>query len=138
MSCTPGIHSFDKMARALATGISRRDAFKYVGAGVLGTMLVSLGARQAEASRCTPNVCPGNSCKTDCFCQPTVKGRAFCNTSQFCSTVTSCTTNGQCKDLHGKGWKCVENCCANSPGCLPRCGLPGVTAAVGGATSGGR
>ena len=131
--CSPQPHSFDRMAKALTSRVSRRDAFKYVGAGVLGTMLVSVGARKAEAVKCIP----GGSCtgQVECTKKPeqiycgcthkikkngqiSVKG--FCWQNQFCVDVIPCSSFADCATL-GKNYKCVDSCCGGGF-CFPKCG----------------
>jgi hypothetical protein len=129
--CNPQPHQFDKMAKALTSAVSRRDAFKYVGAGVLGSMLVSVGVAEAARIRCQPNT----SCTNQTICTPSGNGgqcgcthktsargvvRPFCWQNQFCSGLTACATSRDCKPL-GRNWKCADSCCGGGF-CLPKCG----------------
>lgn len=147
--CSPKPHSFDQLAKVLATGVSRRDAFKYVGAGVLGSMLVSVGVREAEAKgiKCTP----GGSCTGQvqctpgppeiyCGCTHKIKAngqlakKGFCWTNQFCANIITCTTSADCVSL-GKNWKCADSCCGGGY-CLPKCGsVPPCCSAQGSGTT---
>ncbi len=155
-------HSFDRMSKALANGISRRDALKWVGAGVLGTMVSAVGVRNAEAwaSRCTPNPPPDGTCGNQvvcgppqpgfsgCRCTPKVRAngslsaRGFCWQDQFCSNVVPCLGSKFCKTNVGLNYKCVATCCASPevPGhCFPKCETvpPCCSAQVAGATGAG-
>jgi hypothetical protein len=131
--CRPQPHVFDKMAKALTSGVSRRDAFKYVGAGVLGTLLVSVGVREAEAVKCIA----GGSCSGQvectkkpgqiyCGCTHMIKNngqmspKGYCWQNQFCSGLTPCTSSADCVPL-GKSYKCADSCCGGGF-CLPKCG----------------
>jgi hypothetical protein len=129
--CNPQPHQFDKMAKALTSAVSRRDAFKYVGAGVLGSMLVSVGVAEAKKPKCLP----GNSCSNQTVCTPSGNGgqcgcthktsgsgkqTPFCWQNQFCANIQACSTNKDCKPL-GKNWKCADSCCGGGF-CLPKCG----------------
>ena len=131
--CSPKANSFDKMATALTSVLSRRDAFKYVGAGVLGSMLVSVGVREAEAAGCIP----GGSCsgQVECTKKPEqiycgcthkirkngqISPKGFCWQNQFCSNIQPCTTTLDCVPL-GKNYKCADSCCGGGF-CLPKCG----------------
>jgi hypothetical protein len=138
-TCTeyPGgsVSAFDQLATSLASGVSRRDALKLVVGGVVGTMLTTLGVRKAHAkSKCNnPGVCESYvSCQGEtCVCGTTPKtaktGKGFCFDGETsCEGAVACTSNGQCKAVLGKGWKCIlNNCCegeVGAGGCAPKCG----------------
>ena len=163
MPCTlPNTGSrFDKVAKALATGVSRRDAFKYVGAGVLGAMLANLGVRGAEAARircqtdtcgaCPPIVgCNGhNSSGDQCICLQKVKAgvclganRAKCVQNALCGgapplppPLVGCDKTRVCRNALGDNWKCTDGACCGRIGvCTALCGtVPPCCTANGGA-----
>ena len=126
---------FDQISKVLSSDVSRRTAFKFVGASVLGAMLSTIGVKQAEAANlcklagdpaCTENGCHAG--RTGCGCVPKVKngvetGIGFCHQSQSCAGLLACTSSGQCKAALGRGWKCANSCCPNGSFCLPKCGL---------------
>ena len=157
MPCTlPNTGSrFDKVAKALATGVSRRDAFKFVGAGVLGAMLASVGVRNAEAARvrcqtgtcgqCPPITgCQGHDTSGDqCICLQKYnvnKGgclgadRAKCVQNAFCNTLVLCDKTRTCRTQLGDNWKCTDGACCNVIGvCTALCAtVPPCCSAQGG------
>jgi len=146
-------HRFDKVAKALASGVSRRDAFKYVGAGVLGAMLANLGVRHAEAARvrcqtdtcgaCPPIIgCQGhNSSGDQCLCLQKVKAgqclgatRAKCVQNAFCNTAVPCDKTRTCRTQLGDNWKCTDGACCGVIGlCTALCAtVPPCCSAQGG------
>jgi len=153
MPCTlPNMgHRFDKVAKVLATGVSRRDAFKYVGAGVLAAMLANVGVRQAEAARCqsgTCGACPpiigcqGHNSETDqCLCLTKVKAgvclnplRAKCIQNAVCADLTTCTKSRACRTQFGDNFRCTDGACCGVIGvCTALCGtVPPCCSAQGG------
>jgi len=145
---------FDKMTKSLATGVTRRDAFKYVGAGVLGTMLANLGVSKAEAARCSGALACGSCPPTDCtppdnggqcLCLRKFKDgvcaselKAKCVQNALCSTLISCTRTGRdCKKVLGQNWKCTDGACCGVVGvCTALCGtVPPCCSAQGGGAS---
>ncbi len=145
--------TFDKMAKALATTISRRDAFKYVSAGALATMLANVGVRQAEAARCSGaqacGTCPPTDCTPpdnggQCLCLRKFKEgvcqsdlRAKCVQNAFCSGLQSCTRSRECRLALGQNWKCTDGACCGVIGvCTALCGtVPPCCSAQGGGSS---
>lgn len=152
MPCTlPNMgHRFDKVAKALATGVSRRDAFKYVGAGVLAAMLANVGVREAEAARCQAGSCGAcppiigcqghNSSDDQCVCLTKVKAgaclnalRAKCIQNASCAGLIACSKGSVCKGI-GLNWKCIDGACCGILGlCGALCGtVPPCCSAQGG------
>lgn len=122
-------HLFDQMTKALTSVRSRRDTLKWIGAGTVGTLLMTLGVREAEAAPCTAGprcsgqlACPGVDCHcTHCvFNTPTP--RSFCWQNQFCSTTPPCTNSLTCIFTKGFNYRCVETCCTGLAHCFPKCG----------------
>jgi hypothetical protein len=150
-----GSPSLDELARGLAeNSISRRQALRWAGYGVLGAALSSMGfADTAEAltrrqrRRCrrrggtplergachcgfncgasNPVFCEGNP---DCFCSETIEGRGFCSQLNLACGQT-CSSSGQCPS----GSRCIVDTCCGVPTCFPGCS---VTAAGSSAASG--
>jgi hypothetical protein len=138
----------DRLSMLLASGVSRREVFKYIGVTALGGVLTTVGVRKAEAAACATNCpgCPaGVSCRENppghfCYCFQLAKNPAKCKClGDFsCEGVIACNTNADCKASLGKGSKCIAaSCCGTFKHCAPKCGngLAGVTRA--GTTTGG-
>ena len=139
---------FDELARGLGEGaISRRQALKWAGYGVLGAALSGTGfADTAEAltrrqrrrcrrkggaplesgeCKCAGNceaglarfVCPDTD--GTCACQETVEGRGVCASfGSLCGTLEVCSSSSECR----QGFKCIINtCCGRAPRCFPVC-----------------
>ena len=154
---------FDELAKGLAeNSISRRQAVKWAGYGVLGAALSSLGfAESAEAltrrqrRRCrrkggTPLergecncafncetspediVCEDNP---NCSCTQTIEGRGFCADFQVLCPAETCSSSSECP----RGSKCLVNTCCDAPAvCLPSCPPSTMSAPrVSGMTPGG-
>jgi len=126
MACTPET-KFDSFTKMLASGVSRRDAMKWVGAATLGAMLTTAGVKQAEAG---PNkVCKGqtncigtpcNNCSSGlgCFCFVlNTKPKSKCLQNAYCASISSCSKN---KDCNGGKCICPANGCGQSV-CLNKC-----------------
>jgi hypothetical protein len=135
MACTPET-KFDGFTQMLASGLSRRDAMKWVGASALGAMLTTVGLKQAEAANpCTgTQSCIGAPCHNcssglGCFCfQKSNKPKAKCYQNAYCSSLQTCTKNSDCTS-----GKCI--CAANGCGvsvCVQKC-----TSCPTGASGGG-
>jgi hypothetical protein len=143
--------SIDELARGLAEGtISRRQALKLAGYGMLGVALSGMGfADTAEAltrrqrRRCRRKGgtllergecrCAGN-CGADlgtfvcrntngtCACQETIEGRGVCaNFGSLCGTLKVCSSSSECPP----GSKCIidtpcEERCEGAR-CVPVC-----------------
>ena len=73
-------YEFDDLARAIARGISRREALKRMGAGLAGLLLVSLGIRKALAAvscgTCQSCDLDTNTCGLPCT--PASAGQSLC------------------------------------------------------------
>lgn len=131
-------HRFDDLAKSLARGATRREAFRLLGVG-LGAGLLSflgIGGGVAHAGMCDPSLpdCDGN---TNCFCLPQRRGGNFCSCSASCAELPRCRSTRQCPT----GWKCARTCSMQrGKVCNPPCnsGPPCVTTAGagGGARSG--
>jgi hypothetical protein len=159
MTKEAGERSFDELARALAeNSISRRQALKWAGYGVLGAALSSIGfAATAEAltrrqrrgcrrkggtplergnCHCAFNCFSSDPerfhCQDDpnCYCGETREHRGFCaNLNLVCFSLPTCSSSSQCPS----GYKCMVDTCCGEPTCFPACGL---TAAGSSAVSG--
>jgi hypothetical protein len=133
--------SFDELARGLAEeAITRRQALKWAGYGVVGAALSSIGfADTAEAltrrqrrrcrrkggtpleggnCRCSFN-CGANidsfSCQSNpnCACTKTAEGKGFCiDARERCANLQRCSRSCQCPS----GRKCVVETCCNPGG----------------------
>ena len=73
-------YEFDDLARAIARGISRRQALKRMGAGLAGMLLVSLGIRKALAAvSCgTCQACDLDTNTCGLPCSPATAGQSLC------------------------------------------------------------
>src|SRR5437868_789074 len=93
---------FDELAKALAQGVSRREALRRFGGGLVGVLVASLGLDRGWAK---PNGGGGNS---DC--------------AKFCHEVFSGQEAGQCTSdaAHGQGAcvACEANPARFCPGAL--------------------
>lgn len=157
MDCTPKLsHEFDKLAKALASAVSRRDALKWLGTGALGIALSTVGLRKAWAvnpcigNTLPPGSCPPNLCKNNpgdqCICVWKFKngvfltaGKPVCVQNFFCPGPT-CNSTGECKANFGLNWRCVDSACCGGHACAPKCGtVPPCCTAQGeaGATAAG-
>ena len=142
-SCTDN-HQFDLMSKALSSDLSRRQALKWVTAGVLGTMMSAVGVRKASAVPCTAGVAcePIGGCKgsATCYCTHKTKNgiarpKTFCWENQFCVDTPTCNNSRFCKDNVGLNYRCVETCCG--PGnCFPKCGTATPISTSGGGARG--
>jgi len=72
---------FDELAKALATGSSRRTVLKALAATAAGGVLALLGGKTVEAG--------GKKCSNDCDCP----SHSFCTSGGVCVHFT-CTTKG--------------------------------------------
>jgi hypothetical protein len=138
---------FDEVAKGIAENtISRRQAVKWAGYGVLGAALSSMGfAETAEALtrrqrrrcrrkggtplergecncafKCGPLeatfACESNP---NCSCAQTIEGRGFCADFSGRCPAETCSSSSECPS----GWKCIVNtCCPVGPNvCAPSC-----------------
>lgn len=126
---TTGKHSFDELAKGLASGtVTRGQAMKLVGAAILGTTLTSLFTRRASAqsvscpedlepcgNTCcdtTEECCGGVCCEPDKVC---VDGQCVCEAgsiacgSTCCNAVTDICVDGQCRNPFCES--CAGHCC---------------------------
>jgi hypothetical protein len=136
---------FDQISKVLSSNVSRRTAFKFVGASVLGAMLSTIGVKQAEAvgqracrdagdPACTETTCHGTA-DSSCGCIPKVRngvptGKGMCHQGIPCAGITACNTHRDCRLALGANWKCSSSCCGVGF-CHPKCGT-----VAGGALSG--
>jgi hypothetical protein len=151
---------FDELASGLASGtISRRQALKWAGFGVLGTALSSLGfADTAEAIRprkcrrrlggtpldrgecdCAFNCATSDFsrfvCENDpeCGCGETTEGRGVCaRINIVCQGLPQCSSSGECPSGH----KCILDTCCGPRICFPLCSVDSIrsTSAASGRT----
>jgi hypothetical protein len=152
---------FDDLSKALASSVSRRDMFRWVGAGGLAAVLASLGLKNASAqpeekcplksSEFTDPCFDQTTCSQDpfCTCLPRVRAQAaLCHEPVFCAGLVPCDSDADCTGAGLPGpegqWRCAFSCCGGfaQAFCHPRCGSglgafasPGIT---GGNTSIGR
>src|SRR4051812_38432758 len=105
------MHHFDEMAKALAVGLTRRQALQRVGGGLAGALLASLGLGKAWGAG-GPQTC-SDYCKTTLG----LTGHA----------ASQCVTNCK-KCIPSGGTACgADNCCSNSPSPGPKCFLNGTS-----------
>jgi hypothetical protein len=126
------------MEHDAATGISRRNALKRIGAGAAvawttpAIMSMSTAASAGSPSPCVPGTGPcgkGAPCDVHADCGPPGSGCAcffltdgtqFCSAGEYgCNGTLLCETNDDCPC----GWACVSSCCPQSE-CRPPCGQP--------------
>jgi len=74
-------YDFDNLARAIASGISRREALKRMGAGLAGLLLTTMGIRKASAAvTCgTCQACDLDTSTCGTVCNPTTAGQSLCS-----------------------------------------------------------
>ena len=108
MSQDTSNHSFDDLARALASGsISRGRALRLMGAALLGGTLASLGIGEAGAApkRCKPNgkrctngteCCSSNCVDGTCSCDPCSCDLGGFGTSCATGFLFGCHNNDHC------------------------------------------
>jgi hypothetical protein len=143
---------FDDFSKALASSVSRRDMFRWVGAGGLAAVLTSLGLKNASAQ--PEEKCPLKSgeftdpcfdqttCSQDpfCTCLPRVQAQAaLCHQPVFCAGLVPCDSDADCTAAGLSGqWRCAFSCCAGfaQAFCTPRCGTD-VSAAASAFGTGG-
>ena len=129
MACTPET-KFDGFTQMLASGVTRRDALKWVGAAALGAMLTTVGSKQAEAAgpcKGSPDGCigtvPCNGCSSGlgCFCGAKIGKTKTkkCFVNEYCTSLVACTSNKDCKSL-GRKCLCAANGCSESV-CVAPC-----------------
>ena len=138
--------NLDELAKGIAENdVSRGQALRWAGYGVLGAALSSMGfADTAEAltrrqrRRCrrkggTPLEKGSCHCafncgdltsqfdcgsNPNCFCMQTTEGTGFCGTGGGeCDAIGTCSSSRQCP----AGTKCVINVCCGTPVCTPVC-----------------
>jgi hypothetical protein len=106
------MHHFDEMAKALAGGLTRRQALRKVGGGLAGALLASVGL--GKASGATPMNC-ADYCKNFVGIQPG-NGNAY---GQCVSNCANCIAGG--------GIACgADGCCTGDEVCTSEmiCALP--------------
>jgi hypothetical protein len=91
-------HQFDELATALAKGVSRREALRKVGGGLVAVVLASLGlpAKAAGPNPCCKDICHGSGAKNaSCvkFCSQEVAGGLFCCVVTGTSGGVSCSND---------------------------------------------
>jgi hypothetical protein len=150
-----GSYYFDDLAKGLAAGtISRRQALKWVGAGILGAVLATAGFNEpAEAltrRRCRDKggvpLEEGNcscafqcgadldrfNCKSDskCYCLEKASGGGFCGyggNDPQCGDFERCDSNRDCSDSDAR---CITTTCCDTGICVRPCST-GRTTRVG-------
>jgi hypothetical protein len=105
---------FDELAKALAGGMSRRDALRLVGGGLVGAVLASLGLGTKAWSAPAPNSGCVKFCR-DCGISPG-------NGNAFGKCVSSCE---HCMNTGGEICACPSSaspnvlCCPDDQACCP-------------------
>ena len=118
----PDEHSFDKMARGLASGnLSRGQALKLVAATIFGGTFGVFGlekpaeARRRRCRRCSSTrPCPSGTC-----CQTRSNGKSCCVRS--CPSGEACAGGNCCDELRACGDVCCpsDQCCGGDGNCCP-------------------
>ena len=126
----------DDISRAIASPVSRRQAFKMVSGAVAGAVLASLGlgraARALGAPATTNPPCPDHEVRCGGRCYPpgyTCCGKAVCDGFHKCCTDHCCARNQTCcgAGCCSPGSTCCGNktCCpVGSACCNGRCCAP--------------
>ena len=106
-------HSFDELARGLASGISRRQALKVLGGSLAGGLLAVFGVGGVAAAdeECKPN---GKKCRKNAQC---CSGSCANGTCAACPSGTVELSNGTCA-TPCTGVACPDGC----GGCTPAVG----------------
>ena len=100
-------HSFDELARGLASGdMSRGKALRLMGAALVGGALASVGSGEAAADDCKRN---GKRCKKDSQCCSGNCEGGTC-TAACGANGDSCTEGTDCCSGFCQGEMCVESC----------------------------
>jgi hypothetical protein len=109
-------HQFDDLAKALAQGVSRREALRLVAGGLAGALLASVGFKRAWAGSVDCGQFCGarfnartarkqfGKCVVSCLdCQ--AGGGTVCSASSTMGTVTCCSSGQVCQ-----GGRCLPLC----------------------------
>ena len=157
------MHHFDEIAKALASGLTRRQALRRVGGGLAGAMLASLGLGKAWGA--TPKNCadfcknfvginPGNGnaygkCVSNCA-HCVNSGGIACGASACCKGgSTSSCCSGTCVDLSSgnncgacgnaclAGFSCCSGMCVDLSSDKSNCGACGTVCDAGSSCVGG-
>ncbi len=100
----------DDISRAIASSVSRREAFKMVTGSVGGAVLASLGfGRAARAQGAQDFPCPERGVFCNVHCYP--RGSTCCGDRIVCFADQTCCSNTHCCDNS-------QNCCGAS--CCPK------------------
>jgi len=89
---------FDDLAKALASGVSRREALRKIGVGLAGAVLAGVGLRRAEAAQ--PHLC----CTYFCKGEPTLVHK--CIRRGTCESVAPVGCFTQCQQVVTKCSAC--------------------------------
>lgn len=106
------MHHFDDVAKALASGLTRRRALRRVGVGLAGALLGSLGLGRARGQAPTPKNC-ADYCKNFLGIRPG-HGNAYGQCVSNCATClaaggTACGADACCTDGQG----CCDGTCTD-------------------------
>jgi hypothetical protein len=101
-------HRFDELAKALAEGMSRREALRRVGGGLVGVILAVFGASALDAA--PPCRAMGKPCKQDEDCCG-AGVTAFCENRRCAACLPRDTPLDSCFDNN--------QCCSRSASCTP-------------------
>jgi len=101
-------HQFDELAKALAEGISRREALRRVGGGLAGVVLALFGASAVDAA--PPCRAMGKPCKHDEDCCG-AGVTAICVNRRCTGCLPRLTPIQDCTD--------TTQCCSRSTECVP-------------------
>jgi hypothetical protein len=105
-------HPFDELSKALAGAMSRREALRRLGAGLVGAFLASLGLGGAGVQAAPP--CPSGQIRCNDVCVDTKTDTQNCG---HCGVV--CPTGMQC--INGKCGQGGGPCQAGQTRCKGRC-----------------
>ncbi len=139
-------YQLDELSKALASGVSRRDVLKRIGAGLTGAVLASVGTRRATAA---PSTCavfcaevtqsgPANAqCRQacrQCGNDPSLLCGGFGRPFICCAPNSSCCFSQTGEFCCPSGTECCgEGCCASGTCCFtqdgPTCCPSGQTCA---------
>lgn len=132
------MQSFDDLTRALAQGISRREALRLLAASTLAAMVTPLWGDTVFAAPDT-NVCKGVQgffcgaascpnipvCGLGCACYPHLQNtnRTMCGHNNSCDSVIHCSTHADCGCIPGKhcNYFCLQTCCSGGMVCVLKC-----------------
>src|SRR2546427_532531 len=119
-------NGFDEISKVIASGISRREALRRIGGGLVGATLAALGVGQAAAAPSSCSVfCGKNAFTSGPLHAACLQACHKCggDTTRVCCTASGCVC---CPSGQICGFNCNTNqstCCTGStiPGCQGTC-----------------